>query len=94
MAKVSTQFCVVLWSISPEPFHSFVWCCGVAGDFTGLFCQRPAPTGRRYNYLFYMDIVGCLTEEKVQNALRHLSESSAFLHVLGSYPQLGESSEV
>ena len=48
-------------------------------------------TGRRYNYLFYMDFAGSLSEERVQNALRHLSESTEFLHVLGSYPQLGDS---
>ena len=27
---------------------------------------------QRFNYLFYLDFVGKLSEEKVQNAMRHL----------------------
>lgn len=43
-------------------------------------------SGRRYNYLFYIDFIGSLADQKSQNALRHLQEICPFLRVLGSYP--------
>lgn len=46
-----------------------------------------APAGRqRFNYLFYIDFVGALSDPVCQNALRHLQESAPFLRVLGSFP--------
>ncbi|WIA11782.1 hypothetical protein OEZ85_011875 [Tetradesmus obliquus] len=47
---------------------------------------------QRFNYLFYIDFVGALSDPVCQNALRHLQESAPFMRVLGSYPmelQLG-----
>jgi hypothetical protein len=44
--------------------------------------------GRRYNYIFYIDFIGSLSDETCQNALRHLKEFAPFLRVLGSYPLL------
>ena len=41
---------------------------------------------KRYNYLFYIDFVGALADQKSQNALRHLQEIAVFMRVLGSYP--------
>lgn len=41
---------------------------------------------KRYNYLFYIDFVGTLADQKAQNALRHLQEIAGFMRVLGSYP--------
>lgn len=41
---------------------------------------------KRYNYLFYIDFVGTLADQKSQNALRHLQEIAGFMRVLGSYP--------
>lgn len=41
---------------------------------------------KRYNYLFYIDFVGPLADQKSQNALRHLQETAGFMRVLGSYP--------
>ncbi|KAF8071048.1 ADT2 [Scenedesmus sp. PABB004] len=40
----------------------------------------------RFNYLFYIDFVGALSDPVAQNALRHLQESAPFMRVLGSYP--------
>ena len=39
-----------------------------------------------FQNLFYVDFKGSLREEACQNALRHLSEVSAFMRILGSYP--------
>lgn len=44
-------------------------------------------SGRQgFNYLFYIDFVGALSNPNCQNALRHLQESAPFMRVLGSYP--------
>lgn len=40
-----------------------------------------------FNYLFYIDFLGSLAEEHIQNALRHLHEFAPFLRILGSYPR-------
>ncbi len=40
----------------------------------------------RFNYLFYVDFVGKLSDEKVQNAMRHLQEIAPYVRVLGSFP--------
>lgn len=37
-------------------------------------------------YLFYIDFIASLADEKGQNALRHLTELAPFLRVLGCYP--------
>lgn len=42
--------------------------------------------GTRFNYLFYVDFLGTLSDPVSQNALRHLQEFAPFLRVLGSYP--------
>jgi prephenate dehydratase len=41
--------------------------------------------GKPWEYLFYVDLIGRETDERVQNALRHLRENADFLRVLGSY---------
>ncbi len=41
--------------------------------------------GQRFKYLFYLDFIGSVDEERAQNALRHLEEISPMLRVLGSY---------
>jgi prephenate dehydratase len=43
--------------------------------------------GKPWEYLFYVDFLGNLKEEKVKRALHHLEESSDLLKVLGSYPR-------
>ena len=42
---------------------------------------------RGFNYLFYVDFIGALTDPVCQNALRHLQEIAPFLRVLGTYPR-------
>lgn len=41
--------------------------------------------GKRWKYLFYLDFVGTMQEERCRNAIRHLEEITSFLKVLGSY---------
>ncbi|MFN7918793.1 MAG: prephenate dehydratase [Bryobacteraceae bacterium] len=43
--------------------------------------------GRRWEYLFYIDFLGDVREERVANALRHLGEVTDSLVVLGCYPR-------
>lgn len=40
-----------------------------------------------YQYIFYIDINGHHMEEKIQNAMRHLSELAPIIKMLGSFPQ-------
>lgn len=35
---------------------------------------------------FYVDFMGKLSDDRVQNAMRHLQESAPFVRVLGSFP--------
>ncbi|MFI5174746.1 MAG: bifunctional chorismate mutase/prephenate dehydratase, partial [Terriglobia bacterium] len=48
--------------------------------------SRPV-IGRPFEYLFYVDFIGNVAEERCQNALRHLGEVTDFLRVLGCYPR-------
>jgi len=41
--------------------------------------------GRPFEYLFYLDFLGHLKEERCRNALSHLGEVTNFLRVLGCY---------
>ena len=41
--------------------------------------------GRPWEYLFYLDFLACIKEERVSNALNHLREITEDLEVLGSY---------
>ena len=43
--------------------------------------------GRPWEYLFYLDFLGDVRQEKTQNALNHLKEITEFLEVLGCYPR-------
>lgn len=43
--------------------------------------------GRPWEYLFYIDFLGNITEEPTENALQHLREITEFLEVLGCYPR-------
>jgi prephenate dehydratase len=43
--------------------------------------------GRPWDYLFYVDFLGSLEEERVVNALNHLREITDFVEVLGCYPR-------
>ena len=46
--------------------------------------SRPQP-GEIWKYIFYIDFLGRLDEERVQNALNHLGEVTDLLEVLGCY---------
>lgn len=43
--------------------------------------------GKPWEYLFYLDFMGHIEEERCRNALRHLAELADFLRVLGCYPR-------
>jgi prephenate dehydratase len=43
--------------------------------------------GKPWEYLFYLDFIGHLEEERCRNALGHLRELADFLRVLGCYPR-------
>ncbi len=43
--------------------------------------------GKPWEYLFYLDFLGHVEEERVRNALGHLRELADFLRVLGCYPR-------
>ncbi|MFY9270639.1 MAG: prephenate dehydratase [Candidatus Manganitrophaceae bacterium] len=41
---------------------------------------------KAWEYIFYVDMIGHLDEEKIQTALEQLEREAVFLKVLGSYP--------
>ena len=43
--------------------------------------------GQPWEYLFYIDFIGAIQEEKTKRALEHLNEYALMLRVLGSYPR-------
>ena len=43
--------------------------------------------GKPWEYLFYLDLLGRLEEQKIQKALGHIEELADFLRVLGCYPK-------
>lgn len=43
--------------------------------------------GKPWEYIFYLDFIGSIKEERCKNALNHLREIATFLRVLGSYPR-------
>jgi chorismate mutase/prephenate dehydratase len=46
------------------------------------------PTKKRaWEYIFFVDFLGHISETKVQTALRQLARHSVFVKVLGSYPR-------
>jgi len=47
--------------------------------------SRPL-AGKPWEYLFYLDLLGSIHDEKLTQALNHLKEVSTFVRVLGSYP--------
>ena len=49
------------------------------------FESRPARMGT-WEYYFYVDVEGHLSDAKVDNALKELKDNAAFFKVLGSYP--------
>ncbi len=42
--------------------------------------------GRPWEYFFYVDFIGKVTDQRVRNTLNHLREVTDFLRVLGCYP--------
>jgi len=47
---------------------------------------RPSPSGN-WNYVFFIDFMGHLDDENVQNALEDIKLKAAEIKVLGSYPK-------
>ncbi len=48
--------------------------------------SRPL-AGKPWEYLFYIDFIGAMREEKTKRALDHLGEYALMLRALGSYPR-------
>jgi prephenate dehydratase len=48
--------------------------------------SRPQ-AGKAWKYLFHIDFIGHVDDEKVGNALNHLREIAPFIRVFGSYPR-------
>lgn len=48
--------------------------------------SRPA-VGKPWEYLFYLDFIGSMQEERVKKAIDHLHEYALMLRLLGSYPR-------
>jgi prephenate dehydratase len=46
-----------------------------------------SPSGKRWQYFFYIDFAGSIHETHCRNALNHLQEITTFFRVLGSYPR-------
>ena len=69
----------------PGAIHSLLTPLAQHGVSMTRLESRPARTGR-WEYLFYVDIVGHQQDANVAQALRELGEKAAFLKNLGSYP--------
>ena len=48
-----------------------------------------ASSSHTYQYMFYLDFLGHLSDSKVQYALRNLQELATFIRVFGCYPSSG-----
>ncbi len=48
--------------------------------------SRPSKK-RAWEYVFYLDLQGHVTEDKIQKALEALQSQALFVKILGSYPQ-------
>ncbi|MGQ9472706.1 MAG: prephenate dehydratase domain-containing protein, partial [Candidatus Caldatribacteriaceae bacterium] len=96
-----TRFIIISPYFEASSDHDKVSCVFALGNYPGslhqalgVFAQRgvnllklesrPHP-GQPWEYLFYVDWEGNLTERKYQDLLRELSQKTVFLRVLGSY---------
>ena len=43
--------------------------------------------GKPWEYIFYLDFVGSISEQHCRNAINHLQEIATYLRILGSYPR-------
>ncbi len=43
--------------------------------------------GKAWEYIFYLDFVGSMSEQHCRNAINHLREIATYLRILGSYPR-------
>lgn len=57
----------------------------LAGISMTKFESRPSKTGL-WEYVFFIDIEGHASDERVKNALNQLRERAAFVKIIGSYP--------
>ncbi len=69
----------------PGAVHDLLTSLACHGVSMTKFESRPSRSGL-WEYVFYVDIEGHQTDEKVEPALTALKSSAAFLKILGSYP--------
>jgi len=69
----------------PGAVHALLEPFARHGVSMSRFESRPARTGR-WEYLFYVDVIGHRDDPPVAAALAELSERAPFLKVLGAYP--------
>jgi len=76
----------IVFSTSNSPGALFkVMACFALRDLSLTKIEsRPLP-GKPWEYLFYVDLLGCDRDDAVRSALRNLAETAQFSKVLGSY---------
>ena len=69
----------------PGAVHALLTPIARHGVSMSRFESRPARTGR-WEYMFYVDVLGHRQDPKVAKALAELEKLAPFLKILGSYP--------
>jgi chorismate mutase/prephenate dehydratase len=80
----------IMFSIKDKVGALYAMLAPFAGAGINLTRLDARPSGRKvWDYVFFLDMVGHIEEEKVANAIEQLKKDCLFLKVLGSYPRSG-----